>query len=182
MNDRNDSEKSRQVKQRNKALFTIPDLVHCWKRGNDMKNRAIIVLLAAIMACATFVLSSCAAETEEGRNSVDAAESAESMPRDLLIDSGDLNNRTGLNPSYKLNRSNGKYLNLYVENRGSTSVVAAINGQSESAFAPGESGHISLEVTQGFLGLDREYECTVGAGANGGAINIHYEIAQQDTQ
>ena len=38
------------------------------------------------------------------------------------------------------------------------------------------------QVTQGFLGLDREYECTVGAGANGGAINIHYEIAQQDTQ
>ena len=49
MNDRNDSEKSRQVKQRNKALFTIPDLVHCWKRGNDMKNRAIIVLLAAVL-------------------------------------------------------------------------------------------------------------------------------------
>ena len=81
-----------------------------------MKNRAIAVLLAAIMACAILVLSSCAAETEEAKNSADAAESAESMPRDLLIDSGELNNRTGLNPSYKLNRSNGKYLNFYIEN------------------------------------------------------------------
>ena len=79
---------------------------------------------------------------EEGRNSVDAAESAESMPRDLLIDSGDLNNRTGLNPSYKLNRSNGKYLNLYVENRGSTSIL---------------TDHMMMEATE--LGLGTVWIC-----------------------
>lgn len=147
-----------------------------------MKNRAIAALLAAIVACAIFVLSACAAGVKEDNHSVDTSESAEASPLGLQIDSGDLRSSNGLEPSFMLNRSNGKYANLYVENNGSNSVVATINGQNSETFKPGEKGQISLEVTQGFLGLDKEYEFKVVAGPNGGLVNIHYEIAQRDTQ
>lgn len=140
-----------------------------------MKNRA--VLLAAAVACAIFVLSACAAEVKEDNHSVEV------MPLGLQIDSGDLRNSSnGLEPSFMLNRSNGKYAYLYVENNGTNSVVATINGQNPGTIKPGENGQISLEVTQGFLGLDKEYEFKVVAGPNGGLVNIHYEITQRDTQ
>ena len=148
-----------------------------------MKNRAIAALSAAAIACTIFVLSACAAEMDEDKTSVDAVESVEIMPCDFHIASATLiDSNIGLEMSKMLNEENGKYVNLNVENNGSNSVVAAINGQNSRTLKPGESGHISLEVTQGFLGLDREYEFTVVAGTNGGAISIHYEIAQQDTQ
>ena len=82
----------------------------------------------------------------------------------------------------KLNKSNGKYVNFYVENNGSHSIVATINGQSERTFEPGEKGHIYVEVTQGLFGTDKEYVFKVVPGTNGGSVNIHYEIAQRDTQ
>lgn len=94
------------------------------------------------------------------------------------IDSGDIRSNTGLETSMMLNQENGKYVNLYVENNGSHSVVATINGQSERAFKAGEKGYIHLEVTQDLLGLDREYDFKVVPGTNGGSIDIHYEIAQ----
>lgn len=94
------------------------------------------------------------------------------------IDSGDIRSNTGLETSMMLNQENGKYVNLYVENNGSHSVVATINGQSERVFKAGEKGYIHLEVTQDLLGLDREYDFKVVPGTNGGSIDIHYEIAQ----
>lgn len=96
------------------------------------------------------------------------------------IDSGYINSNTGLEPSFTLNKSNGKYVVLYVENNGSNSVVATINGQSKRTFKADEKGHIYLEVTQGFLGLDKEYEVKVVPGTNGGSISIQYGITQQD--
>ena len=94
------------------------------------------------------------------------------------ICSGDISSNTGLEMSKLLNEHNGKYANLYVENNGSNSVVATINGQSGRTFTAGEKGHIYLEVTQGFFGLDKEYEFKVVPGTNGGSIDIHYEIVQ----
>ena len=41
------------------------------------------------------------------------------MPLDLFIDSGNIENNTGLSVSKKLNKDNGKYVGLYVENKGS---------------------------------------------------------------
>lgn len=38
------------------------------------------------------------------------------MPLDLFIDSGNIENNTGLSVSKKLNKDNGKYVGLYVEN------------------------------------------------------------------
>ena len=77
---------------------------------------------------------------------------------------------------------NGKYVGLYVENKGSGPVVATINGRSEETFEKGESGHIYVEVTQGRFGADKEYEFKVVPGTNGGMINIHYEIAQRESR
>ena len=83
------------------------------------------------------------------------------MPLDLFIDSGNIENNTGLSVSKKLNKDNGKYVGLYVENKGSGPVVATINGRS---------------------GADKEYEFKVVPGTNGGMINIHYEIAQRESR
>ena len=94
------------------------------------------------------------------------------------IDSGEINNIIGLDMSKKLNEGNGKYVNLYIENNGSNSVVATINEQDEKTFEVGEKDYIYLEVTQDPLGLDREYVFKVVPGTNGGSVNIHYEIAQ----
>lgn len=52
------------------------------------------------------------------------------MPIDLLIDYGTIRNQIGLDTTIKLNKDNGKYVNLYVENKGSGSVIATINDQS----------------------------------------------------
>ena len=35
-------------------------------------------------------------------------------------------------------------------------------------------------MTQGFFGLDKDYEFKAVPGTNGGSINIYYEIAQRD--
>ena len=99
----------------------------------------------------------------------------------VFIDSGNINNRTGLDTSKKLNKGNGKYVSLYIENEGSNPVVATIDGQSERIFKNGESGHIYVEVTQGLFGADKSYNFKVVPGTNGGTVDIYYEIAQRDS-
>ena len=99
----------------------------------------------------------------------------------VFIDSGNINNMTGLDTSKKLNKGNGKYVSLYIENKGSNPVVATIDGQSERIFKNGESGHIYVEVTQGLFGADKSYNFKVVPGTNGGTVDIYYEIAQRDS-
>lgn len=99
----------------------------------------------------------------------------------VFIDSGNINNQTGLDTSKKLNKGNGKYVSLYIENKGSNPVVATIDGQSERIFKNGESGHIYVEVTQRLFGADKSYNFKVVPGTNGGTVDIYYEIAQQDS-
>ena len=147
-----------------------------------MKNRVLATLLAATIACTIGVTVAFATAVKEDNKPVDVVESVEIMPRDLVIDRGNVNNNTGLKTSRKLNKSNGKYVNLYVENKGSNDVVATINHQSARTFKPGEKGHIYVEVTQGFLGADKKYEFKVVPGTNGGSVQIFYAIAQRDYQ
>lgn len=99
----------------------------------------------------------------------------------VFIDSGNINNMTGLDTSKELNKGNGKYVSLYIENKGSNPVVATIDGQSERIFKNGESGHIYVEVTQGLFGADKSYNFKVVPGTNGGTVDIYYEIAQRDS-
>lgn len=143
-----------------------------------MKTRVIAAILATTITCVIFITSSCATKTNENNNHIEAVKSEEIMLFDLAIDSGDINSNTGLKTTYKLNKSNGKYVNLYVENNGTNDVVTTINGDSKKTFKPGGKGHIYVEVTQGFFGGDKEYVFKVHPGKNGGTVNIHYEIAQ----
>lgn len=144
-----------------------------------MKKQVIAALLVTTLACTAFATLAFGTKAKKGNHSVNTVESAEVMPRDLSIDEGDENSVTGLNDSYKLNRENGKYVNLYVENKGSNDVVASINDTSEKTFKPGAKGHISVEVTQGIFGGDKEYTFKVVTGKNGGSVDIYYKIAQK---
>ncbi len=143
-----------------------------------MKPQTIAALSVAVIACTAFVIPVFVTERKEKNPPVAVVES----PRDFSIDEGDQNNATGLKASYNLNRENGKYVNLYVENKGSNDVVSTINDTNAKIFKPGAKGHISVEVTQGILGGDQDYLFRVAAGKNGGTVNIHYSIAQQDTK
>jgi hypothetical protein len=134
-------------------------------------KKSVMTSIIAIVAALTCLLGFVGCERKRMDDRIPDA----SLTR---IDSGDIRSNTGLETSMMLNQENGKYVNLYVENNGSHSVVATINGQSERAFKAGEKGYIHLEVTQDLLGLDREYDFKVVPGTNGGSIDIHYEIAQ----
>lgn len=145
-----------------------------------MKKRVLATLLATTMACTIGVTIAFATAVKEDTKPVDVVESVEIMPHDLVIDRGNISNNTGLKTSGKLNKSNGTYVNLYVENKGSNDVVATINHQSERTFKPGEKGYIYVEVTQGFLDADKNYAFNVVPGTNGGSVQIFYAIAQRD--
>jgi len=138
-----------------------------------MKKSVIVSIIATVVAL-TCLLGFVGCE----RKSMDCM--IEDKPGVTGIDSGEISSNTGLEVSRKLNKSNGKYVNLYVENNGPNPVVATINGQNERTFKAGEKGHIYLEVTQTFWGGDREYVFKVVPGANGGSINIYYKIDQRD--
>lgn len=109
-------------------------------------------------------------------------EDSEIMPLDLGIDDGTIDNFSGLDVTRKLNRKNGEYVNLYVENKGTNAVIATINGKNERTFQPGEVGHISAEVTQGLFGTDKSYRFKVVTGKSGGSVKINYVIAQRDAK
>ncbi len=146
-----------------------------------MKKRIFSVLFAVIMVCAVSVTFVFATEPGGGRPLADVVYSDLAMPVEPFLDSGHLNNSTGLDTVKLLNRDNGQYVCLYVENHGTNAVVATINGEGARPLEPGESGHISVEVTQGLFGYDREYAFKVLTGTNGGTVNISYRIVQQDT-
>ena len=146
-----------------------------------MKNRVITMLFVTAMSCTILVALAFAAKAKEDNYHVDVAESFESMPVGLSIARGSSKNNIGLEISKKLDRSNGKYVNLHVENQGDIYVTATINGESPKTFEPGEKDHIYVEVTQNWLGYDREYEFKAVSAGDGGIVNIYYEITQQDS-
>lgn len=147
-----------------------------------MKNRTIVTLLIITVFCMTFFALSSVTKMKKDNSSINTIKSLESMPFHLSIDSGNNSNKTGLNTSYKLNKDNGKYVSLYIENKGINDVVATINGNNKKTFKPGDKDNICIEVTQGFLGIDNEYVFKVLSGKNGGIVDICYEITQQNTQ
>ena len=141
-----------------------------------MKKIVISTLLAATIVCVMFVTSSCSAPVDESNDSA-----ATTSPFGTVIDSGELNNNTGLNTTYTLNRNNGKFVCLYVENKGSNNVVATINGSSSKTIEPGGKGNIYVEVSQDSTDGDAEYVFRVLTGKDGGTVDISYEITQQET-
>ena len=143
-----------------------------------MKKSVTYTLLAAAIVCVMFVTASCSAAVNESN---DAKGTTETASPAVVIDSGSLDNNTGLNTTYTLNRDNGKFVCLYVENKGSHNVVATINGSSSKTIEPGGKGNIYVEVSQDSTDGDAEYVFRVLTGKDGGTVDISYEITQQET-
>lgn len=144
-----------------------------------MKNRKLSALLAAAMVSTMVVVLSFA--TEVGTVRVPVVVSSEGItPFALDIDGDDYVGERGLDTTISLNRKNGKYVTLYVNNYGEVAVTATINGQKERRFEPGEAGHIYLEVTQGVFGRDKNYTFKVSPVS--GTAKFRWDIAQRDTQ
>ena len=135
-------------------------------------KRIVIVLIIVIAVAVTFLF------VLFGHDRNDDSIADDLSAAGIKIGRGDITSSTGLEFSKKLNERDGGYVDLYVENKGPGLVAATINGQNERTLQPGENGHIFLEVTQNFLGFDREYEFKVVSAANGGSISIYYEITQ----
>lgn len=147
-----------------------------------MKNKVIATLLATTIICGTFATLAYVIDIKENNNTREVVTPKQITPLDLSIDNGESNSNVGLEKTYKLNNDNGKYVNLYVENKGTNDVVATINDSSEKTLKPNEKGNVCVEVNQGFFGRDKDYVFKVLTGRNGGTVDIYYEIAQQENQ
>ena len=143
-----------------------------------MKNRKLAVLLAAVVVSTVIAAPATAMTANKVKEPATVTDPTEIMPLDLDLDGGDISNSaTGIEKSLKLNQKNGKYVNLYVENKGQTAIVATINGDAKRTFQRGEKGHIYVEVTQGFLGTDRSYTFKVAPVS--GSAAFRYDITRE---
>lgn len=75
-----------------------------------------------------------------------------------------------------LTDSNGKTVNFWIRNNGTTSVAITINGKGSRTIKPGTEGHISADV--GYF--TKDYTFKASPTPNGGDIDIEYKIAQRD--
>lgn len=75
-----------------------------------------------------------------------------------------------------LTDSNGKMVNFWIRNNGTTSVAITINGKDKRIIKPGTEGHISADV--GYF--TKDYTFKASPTPNGGDIDIEYKIAQRD--
>ena len=75
-----------------------------------------------------------------------------------------------------LTSKNGKIVNFWIQNNGTTSVAITINGKEKRTIEPGVQGHISADV--GYISKD--YKCKAVPVPNGGDIDIDYKITQRD--
>ena len=152
-----------------------------------MKNQKLGALLAAVMVSTMVAVPACA-ETGGNVHSSEVVASAEIMPRDKPVADGTINDPSGYEFEDDLDRDDGKYVNFYVENLGNNPIVASIyidgsdDPSEERTFQPGETGHIFVEVTQGFLGFNKDYKFTLVPGANGGTVYASSIIYQRDQQ
>ena len=75
-----------------------------------------------------------------------------------------------------LTSKNGKIVNFWIQNNGTTSVAITINGKEKRTIEPGAQGHISADV--GYISKDYKFKAV--PVPNGGDIDIDYKIAQRD--
>lgn len=135
-----------------------------------MSKRSAGMILAAVLACLLAVGSIYAAQPVSTPAPV-----PESQTYDLALGSGTITNSAlGLETSKKLSKSNGQYLNLYVENLGDVPVIASINGESKRTFMPGEKGHITVIASW----WDRYYDFAVTPQS--GQATFFYAMAQRE--
>lgn len=86
--------------------------------------------------------------------------------------------------SFSLNSKNGDIFNFYVNNLGSCTVTISIEVDGvkkvSKSYAPGNGGHISVNVTNGLFGGARSYtvKCTSPDGAE---MYVYLKAAQRTT-
>ncbi len=139
-----------------------------------MTKKKAPIVTAAVLVCALAVGSAHAMTVSPTIDPSVPTVSAEAQSRDLIINSGTISNGTGLNETYNLSPSNGRYINLYVENTGSVAIVTSINGQGDRTFQPGEKGHIS--ITASWYSRNYQFKAT----PLGGQATFFYATAQRD--
>lgn len=100
------------------------------------------------------------------------------QPRERVITNGNYSGDVAYSSTWTLDRNNGKYLNFYVENNGTSSVTLTINGSGARTLAPGQSGHIYRTVNS----TSQTFTVRCAATVSGNAIDIFYALAQRDTQ
>ncbi len=108
---------------------------------------------------------------------VDLNEENGIMPIDREIVSWEtLINVVQFTDTWNLTKSDGKYVNFWVENIGNSAIYIDINGQDETLIQPGKSDYAQIDIS----GLFTSSKCTfnVRTAAND-RISINYRIAQR---
>ncbi|MFC4804069.1 hypothetical protein [Filifactor villosus] len=94
--------------------------------------------------------------------------------RNVVIDSGSYSG-SDYDDTFYLSKNNGKTVNFWIKNKGSTEVVISINGGNERTINPDKSGHISVNVT----GTNQSfYFNATSSSSTPGDISIDFRMAQ----
>lgn len=103
--------------------------------------------MAGVCLLALFPMAATAAPTDE----VITLDSGSNNGIDLkmvTIADGMICNQICFSYNAILNKNNGRTVNFWIQNKGSTDMTTNINNQVFRTFAPGEQGHISASVSQ----------------------------------
>lgn len=98
------------------------------------------------------------------------------QPYDMNIASGYMYDVSDYIRTYYLDHRNGFHLFFYVENRGTTEVMASINGLNQ-VIAPGNSATVRYAVVNPFI---EEYEFKIVPTATHGTMSVYYSIIQRE--
>ena len=145
---------------------------------------------AGILFCIlpTLLVSACTLHPTQAETSANASGSTEIIQSNRHLSGGTIIDRSGYTFEDALDPADGAYANFYVENLGGNPIVASVylnqseDPSEEATLQPGESGQISIEVTQGFWGSHQDYKFTIVPGKNGGTVHADYNLNQSPKQ
>lgn len=138
-----------------------------------MKKQVISAVMFGTL-CFTCMSGAFAAEILP-ENTTLISESMQIQPYDMDIAKGSATG-SAFEMTKSLTSKNGKTVNFWIRNNGTTSVAITINGKGGRTIKPGTEGHISADV--GYF--TKDYTFKASPTPNGGDIDIEYRIAQRD--
>lgn len=136
-----------------------------------MKNDKVNKIAASIMATGMIIgVSAMPAMAYDA----DAANTNSSYStRDYEASSGTFKGAV-FERTYLMSSSAGRYINFYIENRGTAPVTFKINNEVSRTLLPGQSGHISVTAP---TASTKNYTFRADSG---NSMYIYYKIAQRD--
>ncbi|MCY7945132.1 hypothetical protein P8891_19810 [Bacillus atrophaeus] len=99
-------------------------------------------------------------------------------PQDRKVSEGSVD-QSSWSREFELDENDGAQVNFWVSNNGSNDIKISIDGKVSRTLAPGEQGHISAEVKNGWFGWKYNYTFTASPTAQGGSVKMNYSIAQR---